>query len=86
VRDDVGLPYEAVPAVAEHEAPVVDLRVRLTLLRLRILDVEQVGEVGGGLQPNLHVSRFGPLVADHEQLHEPVGDQPFALDGQVGFS
>src|SRR5919199_510174 len=54
-RADPGLAHELVAPVAEHERAVAELAVSLALLLERVLDLEQVGEVGSRVEPQLDV-------------------------------
>ena len=75
-RGDGGHPFERLPAVPEHEAFLVDLRVVAPLLDQGVLDLEQVGEVAGGIDANGQVGRLLVVVQDRELLVEAVSDGP----------
>src|SRR5205823_6619708 len=52
-RRDARLTYEVLTPVPEHESAVADLAIALPLLLERVLDLEQVREVGRSLEPQL---------------------------------
>ncbi len=80
-----GFADEGLAPIAEHQAVVLDPLVRLTFLRERIFDLEEVGEVGRGLEAKLQVARLGLFVADQQLLPKAVPGRPLAHDGEVGI-
>src|SRR5258708_9548581 len=80
-----GFADEGLAPIAEHQAAVLDPLVRLTFLRERIFDLEEVGEVGRGLEAKLQVARLGPFVADQQFLPKAVPGLPLAHDGGCGI-
>jgi hypothetical protein len=76
---------EGLAPIAEHQPAVLDPLVRLTLLRERIFDLEEVGEVGRGLEAKLQVARLGLLVAHQQFLPKAVPGRPLSYEGEVGI-
>ena len=77
-RADACLADVVVALVAEHERPVVDAAIALPILRQRVLDLEQVGEVGVGLEPQGELERIRVVVQHGDVLVEPVADHTLA--------
>jgi len=50
-----------------------------------LLDLEEIGEVGGDEQLELHTRVLGPEVAQHEVLAHPLADVAMALDDERGL-
>ena len=87
VRPEPGLADVAAALVAEHEHAVVDAGERLPrLLDRRVLDLEQVGEVGRDGDRDLGLNGLGVVVHDGQLLVEAVADDPPAdhRHGRVG--
>ena len=81
---DRGLAPERLALVAEDQRPAVDTGVVGAQLRERVLDLEQVGEVGCGLDPDRQVGRLGAVAEDRQLLVEPEADGALADDRQLG--
>src|SRR5262249_13950451 len=60
------------------ELPVADRRLVGALLLERVLDLEQVGEVGAGLDADRHVDRVVLVVQDGQLFGEAFADRPLA--------
>ena len=79
-RRDPRLAHVGVASVAEHQAVVVDPRVVLALLLQVVLDLEEVGEVRGRLDPYLHVHGALVVVEDRQLLVEASAHGALADD------
>jgi hypothetical protein len=69
--------------VAEEQAPVLDASRVAALLLERVLHLEEVGEVAGGLDSNGQVNPVIVMVEDGQLLVEAVTDRPLANHGQL---
>jgi hypothetical protein len=75
VRPDPCLADVAAPLVTEHEYVVLDATERLAgLLDRRVLDLEQIREVGADRDRDLGLDGLRPVVQDAELFEEPVAD------------
>ena len=81
---DDGLAPEGLALVAEMELAVLDPRVVGPELLERVLDLEQVREVAGGVDPDLEVDGLVLMVEDRQLLVEAVAHGPLADDRQLG--
>jgi hypothetical protein len=79
---DEGLAAVGLAFVAEQQQVAVDAGVVLALLLEVVLDLEQVGEVGGGVQAQAQRDGGGAVVEDGEFLAEAVDDLAAADDRQ----
>ncbi len=84
-RGDRGLARERPPLVTEQQPPVLDPRVVAPFLLKRILDLEQVGEIAGCVDPDLEVDRLRVVIQDRQFLVEAVADGAPPDHGQLGI-
>ncbi len=75
-RGDHRRARERLPLVAEQQLSVLDPTAVLALLLERILDLEQVGEVGRRLDPHSQVDRRVVMVQDRQLFTETTADPP----------
>ena len=85
-RRDERLAHELLAPVAEHEAVGTDLAVQLAGLLQRVLHLEQVGEVGGGVDAQPYVHRFRRVVEDDHVLVQAVAHRAAADDRLLGVA
>ena len=78
VGGDDGLAPEVAPPVAQAQPVRLGLGVQLALLvQDLVLDLEEVGEVGPGVHPDLQVDRLLVVVEDGQRLPEAAAHRPF---------
>lgn len=75
-RRDPRLTNERWALVAQHEAFVFHDRLAHSLLRERVLDLEQIGEVACRVDPHREVHRCRAVVQDRQLLVEAVAHGP----------
>src|SRR5579872_1034276 len=61
----------------------MNISVQLALLGLRVLDLEQVCEVGVGVQVDAQLRRLRALVADQDLLRKSRADGPLSHDREL---
>ena len=83
-RGDDGLALEGLALVGQMELAVLDPRCVGAQLLERVLDLEQVGEVAGGVDPDLQVDGLVLMVEDRQLLVEAIAHRPLADDRQLG--
>ena len=83
-RRDPRLARVRVALITEHQTVAFDEVLVRALLLQRVLDLEQIGEVAAGLDPDLHVDRLLVVVQDRQLLAETVADGPLADHRQLG--
>jgi hypothetical protein len=76
---DPRLAHEVAAPVAEHERVALDAAIALAGLRERVLDLEQVGEVRVGVEPELELERLDVVVEHRDVFVEAVADRPVAV-------
>ena len=74
-RGDGRRPGERPAVIAERELPPLHLGRVATLLRKRVLHLEQVGEIAARVDPDLERDRLVEVIQDRELLVEPGGDR-----------
>ena len=79
-RGNPRLAHEVLPPVAEHELAVLDAYLVLSLLRERVLDLEEVREVGSDFEEEVELEGLGRVVDDREILVEAVTDGALPKD------
>ena len=78
---NASLAHERVAPVTEDERVLLDAREALALLLQGVLDLEQVGEVGIGVEAEFELDRLGVVIQDSDVLVEAVADRAVAMDG-----
>ena len=75
---DDRLALERLAGVLQEQPAVLDPRGVAPDLLERVLDLEQVGEVAGGVDPDRELDRLVLVVEDRQLLVEPVADRALA--------
>src|SRR5215472_16004067 len=70
---DCRLADECFTPVAQDQAVLLDTGVIFSLLGMRVLDLEKIGEVAAGIQANRHVDRFIFVVEERQFPVETIG-------------
>jgi hypothetical protein len=83
-RRDPRLTVERLALVAEHQTVALDAAVVGALLLQRVLDLEQVGEIAGGLHADLEIDRFLVVIEERELLVEAVAHGALADHRELG--
>ena len=82
-RGDGRRPGEWPPVIAERELLSLHLRRVATLLRERVLHLEQVREIASRVDPDLERYRLVEVIQDRELLVEPGGDRTLPDHGEL---
>ena len=82
---DHRLALEGLASVREHQRVFARPLAIGTLLGQRVLDLEQVGEVARGVDPDLQPDRLLVVVEDGQMLVEAVGDRARADHRELGI-
>jgi hypothetical protein len=83
IGTDHRFPVEGLPLVAQHQLSVLDLAEAGAPFRAVVLDVEQVGEVAGGVDPYPQVDGVLGVVDDGDVLDEAVAHGAVTHHGQL---
>ena len=81
---DDGLALEGFALVGQVELAVLHPRCVGAELLERVLDLEQVGEIAGSVDPDLEVDGLVLMVEDRQLLVEAIAHRPLADDRQLG--
>ncbi len=83
-RGDDRLAPERLPHVRQVQPSVLDSRLVAADLLERVLDLEQVGEVTGGIDPDRQLGRVGDMVEDRQLFVEAEADGALPDDRELG--
>ena len=83
-RRDPRRPGERLALVRQDELAVLDVRLVRPLLLERVLDLEEIGEVGFGVDTDRQLDGFVFVVQDRQVLVKAVADGALSDDRQLG--
>ena len=82
---DLGPTPECLALITEYELAAVDARLVRSLLLQCVLDLEEVGEVACGVDPNRQLDRLIFVIQDRQLLVEAVADGALSDHRELGI-